>query len=211
MHLLNLKQLSPVEYSHLNEIENKHLGVGLAWGYYFGYLKEQLPKLKSLVEGAMIHSVIEGNARKHLKPILYIIIPRDCYCRESFESCDNRIKFQFNSLEDKRNVNGVHEQSFKSSVYSIEQIDREPKYIIMEYAKPIKNLYQMSRHLKAGLSNEDVEREVNLFYRKLKNILEGDFNCIGHYKLILINSTIRKNNLVDILYKSIEDDELFCL
>ena len=210
--LLNLKQLSPVEYSHLNEIENKHLAAGLAWGYYFGYLKDQLPKLKSLVEGAVApYSMIEGvDARDHLNPIMYIIIPKDCNCSESLEKCDNRIKFQYNSLEDKRTTGGVHERSYKNSVYSVKLNDSvETKYIIMEYATPVRNLYSMAQHKKADLTEKDLEREVIMFYKKLKSILEDDPECHGHYKLILLSGTIsQKNNLVDILYRAIDDKEI---
>ena len=211
MHLLNLKQLSLVEYSHLNETEDKHLAAGLAWGYYFGYLKEQLPNLKSLVEKAIApHSIIEGyDARDYLKPIMYIIIPKDCCCTDSFEKCNDKIKFIIN-LEEKRNTGGINERSYKSSIYSIKPNGHEPKYIIMEYAKPVRNLFLMSLHTKNELKKEDLDHEVVLFYKKLKNILEDDIQCSGHYKLILLSSTTaQKNNLANILYRSVIDDEIF--
>ena len=47
--LVGLRQLSPVETSDLIEKENKNVADGLAWGYYFGYLKLVLPKLKDQI------------------------------------------------------------------------------------------------------------------------------------------------------------------
>ncbi|XP_065674699.1 stimulator of interferon genes protein 1 isoform X3 [Hydra vulgaris] len=212
MHLLKLKEPSLFENSYMNEIENKHLAAGLAWGFYFGYLKDQLPKLDGLIKNAVSpYFEIEGNdARDYLKPILYIIIPKDCNCTKSFENCDDRIMFQHTSIEDRRSVGGVQERSYKNSVYSISDKlpngDIKKKYLLMEYATPIKNLYLMSKHAKTGLNDEDLKREVTLFYKKLKKILESDSLCSGLYKLILLGSTTaQKNNLVDILNKEIDD------
>ncbi|XP_012557789.1 stimulator of interferon genes protein 7 [Hydra vulgaris] len=211
MHLLKLKEPSIIEYSHLNEVENKHLAAGLAWGYYFGYLKEQLPKLKILVDGAVApHSMIEGdNACKYLKPIMYIIIPKDCNCTENLAN-DYDIKFHRNCLEDIRSTGGVHDRSYKNSVYSIEprEPQRPKKYVIMEYATPLNNLFKMSKHREANFSDEDLEREVILFYKKLKSILDDDPNCINHYKLILLSSASQEN-IADVLYREINDEENF--
>ncbi|XP_065674941.1 stimulator of interferon genes protein-like [Hydra vulgaris] len=209
MHLLKLKEPSIIEYSHLNEVENKHLAAGLAWGYYFGYLKEQLPKLKMLVDGAVApNSMIEGdNACKYLKPIMYIVIPKDCNCTANL-ACSDDIKFHRNCLEDIRSTGGVQERSYKNSVYSIKP--REPqkpqKYVIMEYATPLNNLYKMSKHREANFNDEDLEREVILFYKKLKSILNDDPNCKGRYKLILLSSA-SQNNIADVLYSEIIDEE----
>ncbi|XP_047138821.1 stimulator of interferon genes protein-like [Hydra vulgaris] len=164
MHLLKLKEPSIVQYSHSNEVENKHLAAGLAWG---------------------------------------------CYSTENVSN-DFNIKFYCNCLEDIRSTGGVHDRSYKNSVYSIEP--REPqkpkKYVIMEYATPLNNLYKMSKHREANFSDEDLECEIILFYKKLKSILDDDPNCIKHYKLILLSSASQKN-IADVLYREINDEENF--
>ncbi|KXJ12481.1 Stimulator of interferon genes protein [Exaiptasia diaphana] len=47
--LFGLRKLSRLEYSQINEKENKNLADGLAWGYYFGYLKFVLPALENQI------------------------------------------------------------------------------------------------------------------------------------------------------------------
>ena len=43
--LIGLREISSVELSEINENNNKNVADGLAWGYYFGYLKMVLPIL----------------------------------------------------------------------------------------------------------------------------------------------------------------------
>ena len=47
--LVGVRELSPVETSDISERENKNLADGLAWGYYFGYLKLVLPRLEEQI------------------------------------------------------------------------------------------------------------------------------------------------------------------
>ena len=65
-----------MELSQINENNNKNVADGLAWGYYFGYLKMVLPILAER---------IGQTDYKYLIPIhkLFILIPKTCYIYDS--------------------------------------------------------------------------------------------------------------------------------
>ena len=67
-----------MEVSQINERENKNVADGLAWSYYFGYLKLVLPKLDEQI----------GKSEKYRYDVsrrkLYILLPKNC-CLSRFK------------------------------------------------------------------------------------------------------------------------------
>lgn len=48
-HVLGLRKLAPVEVETLQELENTNVADGLAWSYFYGYLKLVLPNLNTVI------------------------------------------------------------------------------------------------------------------------------------------------------------------
>ena len=51
-HVFGLRNLAPVEMSCLEEQENMNVADGLAWSYYYGYLKLVLPSLHRVIQAS---------------------------------------------------------------------------------------------------------------------------------------------------------------
>ena len=76
--------------------------IGLAWSFYFGYLKKVLPKFDGNV-----------NRSKHkddILPKLFVLVPEDCKIHESLENADSRITYIENLQPHQESVAGIQER-----------------------------------------------------------------------------------------------------
>ncbi len=188
--LVGLRGLSPVEISEINERENKNVADGLAWSYYFGYLKLVLPKLDEQIAKS------EQFRLKITKHKLFILLPKTCYAYDDIEDADSRVKWAGNLPEYKKSRGGIKEQSYKHAVYRVEMprpdggIDEY--HFVLEYATPLMSLYDMSQHPEACLSCQ--ERDHQVIYSIIKcpsNCARCDWSVQLHYSALLYgyNST----------------------
>ena len=156
--LVGARELSPVETSEINERENKNLADGLAWGYYFGYLKLVLPELeKQIAKSGDFRYLI-------LKKKLFILLPKNCFTEDNIEDADDRVKCVGHLPELKRSRGGIMERSSKHAVHRIEM--RRPEggvdeyHFVLEYATPLMNLHDMSEHADAPLNSQERDHQV---------------------------------------------------
>lgn len=186
VYLVGLRDPSTVEYSQNNENENKNLADGLAWSFYFGYLKFVLPALKGQInETEKFRFKIDVQK-------LFIVIPKNCQVFEkiSHEDTDPHklIKTVDNLAPLKKNRGGIQDRVYRHTVHSI--TERKPggedkeHFCVMEYATPLMTLLDMSNDPNAGLSREERDQQVVLFITKLKKILDEDKDCKNKYELI---------------------------
>ena len=156
--LIGARELSPVETSEINEREHKNLADGLAWGYYFGYLKLVLPELEKQIAKS------DQFRYKITKKKLFILLPKNCFTNDDIEDADERVKWAGNLPECKINRGGIKARSYKHAVHRIEMprpdggIDEY--HFVLEYATPLMNLYDMSRHADAPLSRQERDHQV---------------------------------------------------
>ena len=159
--LVGLRQLSPVETAHLNEKENKNVADGLAWGYYFGYLKLMLPRLEEQIAKS------EQFRYQIREKKLFILLPKTCFIYDNIVDADERVKWAGNLPEIKRSSGGIKDRSYKDAVHEIEKPHPDgtvEKYqFVLEYATPLKTLYAMSEHADAFLNREERDHQVGLF------------------------------------------------
>ena len=149
-------ELSPVETSEINVRENNNLADGLAWGYYFGYLKLVLPKLEK--------QIAQSEQFRYKIPIkkLFILLPKDCFTEDNIEDADERVKWAGHLPESKISRGGIKTRSYKHAVHLIEMprpdggIDNY--HFVLEYATPLMTLYDMSKH--AALSRQERDNQV---------------------------------------------------
>ena len=136
--------------------------IGLAWSYYFGYLKKVLPKLREKIN--------ESRCRDHMIDKLLVLIPADCYIYHELNKADDRLQFAENLQAVNESVAGIQNRKYTHSCYRIDA-EGETLYAPLEYATPLNTLLEMSKHKKAGLSEEERHRQVLLFYETIQNII----------------------------------------
>lgn len=189
VYVVGLRDPSKVEYSQNNEGQNKNLADGLAWSFYFGYLKFVLPALKG-----QINETEKYRFKIHVQK-LFIVIPKNCQVYDKISNKDTDpqqlIEVQDNLAPLKKNRGGIQDRVYRHTVHSIKE--RKPggtdeevpqHFCVMEYATPLMTLLDMSFDPNAGLSREERDQQVVLFTTKLNKILDEDKECRGKYELI---------------------------
>ena len=145
------REPSILEVSRINERENKNVADGLAWGYYFAYLKVVLPKLDEQIGKS------EEYRDKISRKKLYILIPKNGYIFPSIQEADSRVTvakkltFTIDRAGTPRTYTlTVHRIQFAS--------ETEPCYLVLEYCTTLMTLYEMNTE--AGLSREQRDEQV---------------------------------------------------
>jgi len=194
--LVGVRELSPVEISEINEKENKNVADGLAWSYYFGYLKLVLPRLENQITKS------EEFRYKITKKKLFILLPKTCYTCDEIVEADKRVKWAGNLPECKINRGGIKARSYKHAVHRIEMSSPDggmkEYHFILEYATPLMSLYDMSMHADAPLTRQERDHQVVLFIQKLKEILDACPKCKDKYELVPISGN-QSNKIADVL------------
>ena len=146
-----------MEVSEINERENKNVADGLAWSYYFGYLKLVLPHL----EGQIGKSDYKY---KITKKKLFILLPKNCYTYATIEEADPRITVAGNLPSYDINRGGILKRSYKHTVHKIEISGPDGEvneyHVVLEYATPLMSLFDMSEHTECGLSRQERDEQV---------------------------------------------------
>ena len=183
MHLLNLNTQSEVHISTILEKKGMYVAHGLAWSYYFNYLKEALPKFKETTSSRFPapyeHVRLTSNK-------LLLLMPHDCYMTDDLNKLDNKIHKLFDT--------GNDHDPFRFPVYHLEVREREYKYFAIQYVKePLKTLREMSRleEIKA-VKRKTREEEIKLLYRTLSGILEDPPNQVFKETCTIVPILARK-------------------
>jgi transmembrane protein 173 len=169
LYLLSLDTLSRVQVSSLMENNNRLVANGLAWSFYFGYLKIILPKLHERIAESEWKDKLSSNK-------LFILMPRDCwaYGKLSEEAEDGNIELaEGGVIEFKAARAGISERPYRNNVYKIKIDGCEPLQVLAEYATPLCSMYDMSHSAEANLSVEDRDEQAKLFVRTLEAILRN--------------------------------------
>ncbi|XP_057306109.1 stimulator of interferon genes protein-like [Hydractinia symbiolongicarpus] len=209
MQLLEVRSLSLVEVSQLTETKINNVATGLAWSYYFGYLKLILPGIQGMVRKAVKPDfVLDGNdlRDKISSEKVFIIIPKNCWCYESFDKVDKRISFLTSMPEQRITRGGVQERVYKNTLYRIQLEGKEPKYIMMEYATPLLALFDMARESNAQFTMADRDEQVVEFYKKLKYILERIPECRDKFRIVLVSDA--HDNLAEVIYQELQEESI---
>ena len=208
---LGLKSFSNAELSDINEKQIKNIAKGLAWSYYFGYLKLLLPeRWDNMISKAIKPDyVVDGeDMREKLSPAkIFIVMPKDCDCYDDFEKVSSKCIQSEGDLPIVTITRaGVKARPYKSTLYRIQKPNEEPKFVIMEYASPLLAIYDMQKFKRSSFfTTKDLNSQVVIFYNTLKEILEGDKSCKDKYRLILVSDV--HNDLADVILRAIDEDE----
>ena len=212
MYVIGAKKLAQAEMSHLTETENKNIADGLAWSYYYGYLKLVLPHLQETVEKAVAPDFAVGDddmcsAIKVRK--LFIIISKNCSCYSGLIEADkDHIKSAGRLPAFYMTRAGVELRPYQHSLYRVEAKGKPAIHVILEFATPLLAMNDMSEDKISHFSKEDRNTQVMAFYNKLKYILEQSKQAIrDRYKLVLISDVYSRKGqyLSDVIYDAVTD------
>ncbi|XP_070580239.1 stimulator of interferon genes protein 3-like isoform X1 [Ptychodera flava] len=200
----SLKTPSEVEISELSEKDNLNVAHGLAWSYYFGYLKIILPELENTIENTTEWNdkMKEGDFLAKL----FIVIPKACIIPENLGEDFEGVELQGKLQPLRKNRAGVTDRPYINSVYKItDPQTNEAHYCILEYATPVDSLYQMSYNPEAGLSAQDRHQQVQIFMRTLQQILDRNPECSKRCVLVPISGEdYERFPLAEVILKAIE-------
>lgn len=151
-HICGLRELAPAETSDLIQKGNKSVAYGLAWGYYFNYLKLMLPVLKEQIAKS------EQFRDQIREKKLFILVPQTCYIPASISEVNNGVKWAGNLPEIKRSSGGIKRKNYKNAVHEIEK--RQPdgtveKYhFVLEYPTTLHTIFNISQQAEAPFDKE---------------------------------------------------------
>jgi transmembrane protein 173 len=204
LYLLSLDTLSRVQISSLMENNNRLVANGLAWSFYFGYLKLILPGLQNRIAESKWADKL--SSRK-----LFILLPRDCcvYNKLSEESGDGKLEVpEDGAIEYDVARAGICNRSYRNTVYKIKRdgSDLPPLYALAEYATPLCSLFDMRHAAEASLSEEDRDEQAKLFVRTLEAILNNPSEPAVRNKCVLVPYARGRVNVSRILADAVLDD-----
>lgn len=212
MYVIGAKKLAQAEMSHLTETENKNIADGLAWSYYYGYLKLVLPNLEGTVEKAVAPDYMVGDddMKNEIKvKKLFIIISRNCQCYSGLIDADkDHIQKAGRLPAFYLTRAGVELRPYQHSLYRVEAKGKPAIYVIMEFATPLLAMNDMSKDKISHFSKEDRNTQVMAFHNKLKYILDKAGDVIrDQYELVLISDvhSNKDQHLSDVIYNAVRD------
>lgn len=183
--LLEFHAPSKADISEISETKNLNVAHGLAWSYYFGYLKIVLPELDvKLAQYTRAGRTFTASTQK-----LFILLPLSCHVTNTFTEQDQHISVDGNLPEIQQNRGGVSMRSFKHTVHRVLDAQNAEHYIVMEFATPLRSLLDISNQTHTGFSADDRLEQAKLFYRTLKDIIQSDIDIRNKVQLVLYDDT----------------------
>ncbi|XP_075929302.1 stimulator of interferon genes protein isoform X2 [Petromyzon marinus] len=188
--LLGFHAPSKADISDISERKHLNVAHGLAWSYYFGYLKLVLPEL----DVKLAQYKREGRTFTASTQKLFILLPLSCHVTDTFSEQDQHISVDGNLSEIQRNRGGVSMRSFKHTVHRVLDAQNVEHYIVMEFATPLRSLHDMSNQTLAAFSTDDRLEQAKLFYCTLKKIIQSDIDIRNKVQLVLYDDTAEAKN-----------------
>ncbi|XP_021358597.1 stimulator of interferon genes protein-like isoform X4 [Mizuhopecten yessoensis] len=181
---------------------------GLAWSYYFGYLKFLLPGMDKRIECSK-HWKTDSTKRRMCKKIL-LLYPSSCHCRlrRLDEDSSGRITHEgeVELLQDRAGVVG---RVYKNTVYSVVSKEGKKFYFVGEYVTCIRTMYEMEQSGIAGLKPDDTRLLSTKFLITIKQILDRDKDCTNMYRIIFYEDSDQSGktaSLPDHIVKAIDEE-----
>eukprot|EP00794_Sanderia_malayensis_P007946 gene7946-8803_t len=150
----------------LKRKKENSLAVGLAWSYYFGYLKIVLPNLVENINKS------SSQVKDKLLRQLFVLVPANCEVFDKVNDADRNIEFKENLCSIEQNTAGIHVRKYVNTLYQVD-VNGEQFYAAIEYATPLRTLAYMSKYKETGLSRPEAQRQAYEFWQTTQDILEN--------------------------------------
>ncbi|XP_063216533.1 stimulator of interferon genes protein homolog [Bacillus rossius redtenbacheri] len=182
----------------LKDIGGLDYGSGMAYSFFYGYLRMMLPDRGDQNTGLKEKIELFCNKEKLTSanfPVkkLFVLIPASGHIPASLTQMDHKGWLdQCKSLEEEiKNVAGVMGRSYKNSLYKIRDPNlrsgnNEVVYVVAEGATPIRTYHEaMKNDAKKGSHFMKYQKEVTLrFYTTLVDIIQSDKDCCNLCEII---------------------------
>lgn len=177
----------------LSDLKGLDYGTGMAYSYYYGYLRLILPSTGTTSKG--IVEKIENFEDKHgiIFPVhkLFILIPSSGYIPPDLREASNQWMESAQELEEeRRNRAGIIGRIYRNNVYKIYSNGREsganPVYVAVEGATPLLTFYEVQKHNHPETSTyRQFKYEIiATFHTKLYNALQNELDTKDLCELI---------------------------
>lgn len=201
----------------LGDLKGLDYGTGMAYSYYYGYLRLILPSTgtasKSIVEK------IENFEDKHniTFPVhkLFILIPSSGYIPPDLkEASDQWMESAQELEEERRNRAGIVGRTYRNNAYKIYPGGRKsgvnPVYVVVEGATPLLTFYEVQKHNHAETSiyKQFKHEIIATFYMKLHSALQNELDTKDLCELIYYDDYEpdgTKVNIAEIILKKISE------
>lgn len=180
----------------LDNMKGLDYGTGLAYSYYYGYLRMVLPSTGSDAKGLI--EKIENFEDNHgiIIPVhkLFILIPSSAYIPSDLKEVSCQWMESVHKLEqEKRNRAGNIGRTYCNNVYKIfpggQGSRTTPEYVVVEGATPLLTFYEVQKHTHPDSDMyKRYKREIVMkFYTKLQEILDSEPDMKDLCELIYYN------------------------
>lgn len=177
----------------IDSMQGLDYGTGMAYSYYYGYLKLILPSPGTLTKG--LREKIENTEDKHNITIavhkLLILIPSSSYVPPDLKDASYQWMESAIDLEvDIRDRAGTKRRSYHNNIYKIypngKQSNCAPLYVVAEGATPLLTFFEVQKHShrETNIYKKYHTHIVKKFHETLKELLNNDPECSDLCELI---------------------------
>nr|XP_050849053.1 stimulator of interferon genes protein homolog [Vespula vulgaris] len=190
-------------------------GSGMAYSYYYGYLRIILPSTGTNTKG--IYEKLENFEDIHNVTIsvkkLFILIPFSTYIPPDLKSLSYEWMENTQELEQEvRNRAGIINRSYHNNIYKIypngPKSRNKPEYVAVEGATPLLTFFEVQKHFhpESAIYKKYSKQIIQTFYLKLKELIYNDLDCRDVCELIYYNdynSDGTKVNIAEVILERI--------
>lgn len=203
----NLAEWETGSLSDLSHMKGLDYGTGMAYNFYYGYLRLVLPSSETVKKG--IIEKIENFEDNHnvTFPVhkLFVLIPSSGYIPPDLkEASDQWMESAHELEEDKRNRAGNIGRTYRNNVYKIypdgRNSGRDPVYAVVEGATPLLTFYEVQKHdhPESAVYKRNKRKIIEIFYTKLHEILQSNPQTRDLCELIYYNDNDANGDRVNV-------------
>ncbi|XP_072766058.1 stimulator of interferon genes protein homolog [Anoplolepis gracilipes] len=215
LRITNLAEWERKPLLDLNTMKGLDYGTGMAYSFYYGYLRFILPNDGTPDSKSMVEK-IETFEDKHnvTFPVhkLFLLIPSSGYIPPNLKDASNQWMESAHELEEeKRNRAGTIRRSYRNNAYKIYSNGRDsgtsPVYVVAEGATPLLTFYEVQKHNHPeSIVYKQYKNEITMmFYKKLQEILQSEPNTRNLCELIYYNDLEGQVNVANEILKRISE------
>lgn len=182
LRMSNLAEWETGSLSDLSAAKGLDYGTGMAYSFYYGYLRLVLPSAETSKKG-IIEKIENFEANHNVTfPVhkLFILIPSSGYIPPDLKEASYQWMESARELEeDKRNRAGNVGRTYRNNVYKIHpggENGKDPVYVAVEGATPLLTYYEVQKHNhpESAIYKRYKRKIIEMFYRKLQEILQSE-------------------------------------
>ncbi|XP_018361753.1 PREDICTED: stimulator of interferon genes protein isoform X2 [Trachymyrmex cornetzi] len=207
LRMSNLAEWETGSLSDLSAMKGLDYGTGMAYNFYYGYLRLTLPSSETSRKG--IIEKIENFEDYHnvTFPVhkLFLLIPTSGYIPPDLKEASCQWMENIHELEEeKRNRAGNIGRTYRNNAYKIYPEGRKsgnkPVYIVVEGATPLLTYYEVQKHnhSESAVYRQYKPKIIERFYTKLQEILQSNPETRDLCELIYYDDFDAKGNKVNV-------------